>query len=127
MATFSETRTMSFYVQTCYSCGMYFAVPDSFDSNRRMDGKNFFCPNGHPQMYTENDRILRERADRISEQLRAQLAAAKDQQAALQRDADAIKAKVAKGGCPCPHCKRQFVNLRRHIASKHPNFVKVKP
>ncbi len=36
---------------TCYDCGMAFAVPDTWEGQRRKDHKVFWCPNGHSQSF----------------------------------------------------------------------------
>jgi hypothetical protein len=34
-------------VHRCYVCGIIFAIPASYEKNRREDGKRFKCPNDH--------------------------------------------------------------------------------
>lgn len=44
--------TVNFETLECIECGVQFQVPESFDETRQEDGKTFYCPNGHPQAYT---------------------------------------------------------------------------
>lgn len=38
---------------TCatHGCGISFWMTDAFESRRRKDKGNFYCPNGHPMVY----------------------------------------------------------------------------
>jgi hypothetical protein len=37
----------------CCKCGVFFALPNLYIDNRREDGEDFFCPNGHDQAYPD--------------------------------------------------------------------------
>jgi hypothetical protein len=125
--------------QTCNSCGVVFSAPRYFFDARRMDKRLFYCPNGHGLSWQESDfdRMRRER-DRLKQE-NARLedhrrAAERAEQAALEhanyerrRVAAAkgqitrLKNRAAAGVCPC--CSRTFVNLQRHMATKHAKFL----
>lgn len=45
--------TVNFETIECCDCGIIFQVPEDFDENRQEDGKRFYCPNGHWQVYTD--------------------------------------------------------------------------
>jgi len=116
----------SFVTIGCYKCGVIFAVDNRLESNWRRDKTQFFCPNGHPQSYTESeaDRLRRQletaqrdrdfqksRAESLDKRLRKeQLAAAR------------LKKRVSHGVCPC--CQRTVSQLARHMKTKHPDYVK---
>lgn len=34
-------------VLVCAQCGVYFGVPDYYVVSRGVDGREFYCPNGH--------------------------------------------------------------------------------
>lgn len=36
----------------CGQCSLPFAVPARFDEERRKDHKTFYCPHGHPRVYS---------------------------------------------------------------------------
>lgn len=123
----------------CAVCGLAFGVPDSFNRRCRTDGRRFFCPSGHVNVYTDNehDRTRRER-DKLKQEL-----ARKDEEIRHERErgdrwkADAqhtehrrraaagqvtkLKKRAAAGVCPC--CNRSFSDLRHHMAAKHPMFI----
>lgn len=123
MTTFVETQ--------CCNCGIQFCVPDYFDKERRARGEklNFYCPNGHSLSYREGkeDALRRER-DRLAQrqaQLQDELAEAKRLQADAEAKADKAQRRLKRAGerihrGVCPHCNRTFVQLARHMASKHP-------
>ena len=96
----------------------------------RQKGKSFFCPNGHPQSYTgepieekykkaklalasatESQKWWREEAEKKARSL-----------SATKGQLTKTKNRIAKGVCPC--CNRQFINLQRHMETKHPEYVK---
>lgn len=85
--------------------------------------KYFYCPNGHPQHYTGKS----EEQKRI-EELEAKLKYEKQAYTQMtdtmldeRNRANKLKRqlnRVHKGVCPC--CNRSFVNLKRHMETKHP-------
>lgn len=118
--------------ETCYKCGVVFAVPSYLQKMRREDKESFWCPNGHPQVYAESE------SDRLRRQLEEQKrstewwknsAASKDSQlkgANIQLGKVKAKLKrtetrVGHGVCPC--CNRSFVNMQRHMKTKHPDYA----
>lgn len=38
-------------VHQCHVCSIVFAIPEQYESNRRDDGKDFYCPNRHSLSY----------------------------------------------------------------------------
>lgn len=112
-------------IETCITCGVTFTLPVELLRRRKRDHQNFFCPNGHPQMYpaeTEEDRLrkLLDQANQRSTELTAEntrLAAAKNK---LAKEMKKEHQRVAGGVCPC--CNRTFIALGRHMATKHPDY-----
>lgn len=112
----------------CCNCGVVFGVPLGMRDNLRETKKQFFCPNGHPQSYHQNeaDRLRRERdllAQRIA-QKDDEIARQKSLRESAERSAAAMRGQVTRlhnrakaGVCPC--CNRHFPDLQRHMASKH--------
>lgn len=109
----------------CCSCGIAFGVPSAFERGKRDNKDTFYCPNGHSLSFKESPAdILRRERDRLKQQL----AYKDDRITSLEREKTAQKGQITKlknrasnGVCPC--CTRSFTNLRRHMASKHPQFV----
>jgi len=122
---YNETVTMATIV--CCECGVSFAVTSTFRNILMQDSSKWFCcPNGHKQHYTTSE------ADRLKRQLDAQKIEHERQTRILQNDLlierknnEELSKKVKrihKGVCPC--CNRTFTNLKRHIATKHPEIIK---
>lgn len=116
----------------CPVCFVGYAIPKAMNDKRHADGGNWFCPNGHNLVFSESklDKLTHER-DRLKqnaaylEQRAAELQDARD---AAERRASAargqvtrLKNRAAAGLCPC--CNRSFVNLTRHMATKHAGFA----
>ena len=117
-----------FVFATCPDCGTRHAFPEALYAAGmlRRGVMSIWCPNGHAWHYArgerEIDKIRRER-DRIHQKLAEVI----DERNDALRRADQHAAKVKRletrsknGLCPC--CNRSFVNLRRHVATKHPEF-----
>ena len=51
MNTFTESQTL--VTENCCQCGVLYAMPRGMQENRRNNGGNFYCPNGHPQIYAK--------------------------------------------------------------------------
>jgi hypothetical protein len=120
-ATFVESVTLTGI--TCCKCGVRFAAPETWVSNRIQSHESFFCPNGHSQSFvgkTEAQK-LREELDKAKRDLEYQRNArlsTERQLSAAKGEATKMKNRINKGVCPC--CNRSFTNLRRHMATKHP-------
>lgn len=117
----------------CYKCkeDIYLTSPQEETLRRNQCG--FFCRWGHEQYFApgktdvqkaqeERDAAIRQRDSAIQQQARLS-----DERDAAERKASAAKGQVTKlrnraaaGVCPC--CNRSFVQLARHMTSKHPNF-----
>ena len=120
----------------CGTCGVWYALPDIIIDTARREGGFFSCPNGHERGWhrkdceTEADRVRRER-DRLEQRLAEkddEIQAERKRTEIQKRSAAAYKAhltktkkRIDKGVCPC--CNRSFHNLRRHMQTKHPDFL----
>lgn len=115
-------------------CGVTFAMDANFYRERLEDGRNFYCPNGHPQHFAESrqaqlDRAIRERNQARQERdvaqanERAERARANHEQKcrkAARTTLRKARERIAAGVCPC--CTRTFQQLARHMKSKHPHY-----
>jgi hypothetical protein len=120
----------------CPSCWIEYGIPDALDYKAQQEkGRiSIYCPNGHTWHYLGEREVDVERRKR--QQLEQQNARLHEEARAAQRARDAAKADLkrhktrAKAGlCPC--CNRSFVNMQRHIKTKHPDYnvvpLKVNP
>lgn len=125
------TYTGELVVQICW-CGMRHAVPDELvDFQRRQhdngaaDVQAIYCPLGHSHVPAGTpkwklEQRKREAAEAREQHLRDQLEASERSKAALKGEMTKAKKRAAAAVCPC--CNRSFVQLRRHMASKHPDY-----
>jgi hypothetical protein len=124
MATLEYQRTLRLVVVQCCECFIEYGIPDEMNQRalQKTSNVNVYCPNGHQWHYIGKS---------LEEQLRAakaQAVQAADQQRAAERQVSAMRGEMTKlrkraaaGVCPC--CKRSFVNVRRHMTSKHPDYA----
>jgi hypothetical protein len=124
-------------VTTCW-CGMRHAVPEElrdFQLRQHRNGSEItaiYCPLGHGHVPSGKGE-----AARLAEQLEqerakvqrqkdfaARMIAERDQAEASARSykGAATKARKRAAAAVCPCCKRSFVQLRRHLATKHPDY-----
>jgi hypothetical protein len=114
--TFTETVTLE--TEDCATCGVLFAMTDSLVRELRKSHRSFYCPNGHSMHYTAQTEEEKLRAQAAS--LRAQLDQEEAAHKATKRQMANARKRAANGVCPC--CNRSFVQLARHMKSKHPDF-----
>ena len=125
------TVSTDLVAEECCNCGVWFAVPRSLMGSLRRTKTTFYCPNGHPQSYTRSeadklrDKLNREIAshDRTHTRLREvgkSRDAAERREAAHKGVATRMRNRASNGLCPC--CNRSFVNLKRHMGTKHPDY-----
>lgn len=131
--------SQDFEDQDCITCFIRFMVPKGFTARRREDKATFYCPNGHQMSYTQSE------ADRLRAAMQKQQQATEaakveaererkwrregaEERKVLERRLSAqrgvttrLKNRVANGVCPC--CNRTFVNLQRHMQTKHAGFT----
>jgi hypothetical protein len=120
-------RNTRHVVCDCITCGVVFTVPESMHEHQQQEGGFHHCPNGHSQGWTkeksERERLrlerdrLKQRQAMLEDEIRAERERAEKAEAATKR----LKKRTAAGVCPC--CTRTFVNVQRHMQSKHPNVV----
>jgi hypothetical protein len=126
-ATFTEKVTSTFEILNCSRCDIPWAMTDTYVDHRRDDGKTFYCPNGHGQVFKHT---LREKNEQLQEQLDAARQLAREERAAAEREqrrhaatkGQLTKARKRAAGGVCPCCNRSFVDMARHMATKHPGF-----
>jgi hypothetical protein len=128
-------------VFSCYKCGTAVALDENLYRRLQDDGDTFYCPLGHPQVFSqprakkieELEKKLKEterlrRAAVESEQwwsqraneIAADLKATSRQLSSTRGQLTRAKKRHAAGICPC--CNRQFIQLARHMESKHPEY-----
>jgi hypothetical protein len=109
----------------CIRCGVPIVMPRVRETELRRSHENFFCVNGHPQHWPAQSDLEKAHAELELEKKRHEwtkqsLKTAEHTRSVVQGKLSAMKERVANGVCPC--CRRNFVNLQRHMLSKHPHF-----
>jgi hypothetical protein len=118
------SEVVTFESVGCCQCGITFMITDRFKNHLIRDGSVFYCPNGHSQSFGESEaqkvrkELARERASH--DQAKAEIATLKTSETTLKGTITKITTRVANGVCSC--CNRSFVNLQRHMKTKHPEF-----
>jgi hypothetical protein len=121
------------WVCECTTCGVIVVGPQVISRLARENGREFWCINGHSNRFGKT--AVQKLEDQLAakarelETERSRVAAARAKADLAERSAAAHKGKVTEiqnriqnGVCPC--CKRSFTNLRRHMATKHPEHAK---
>lgn len=120
----TTTELIDFTLETCCRCGIPFFMPTyHFKRLLANKGESFYCPNGHGQHYTGKTEaeILKAKLEQVQKENEER------EQELQNKWLDALGEKnklekqlkrVHKGICPC--CNRTFVNLERHMKTKHP-------
>lgn len=105
---------------TCCSCGVEFGVPCYLKKKLLETHKRFYCPNGHEQAFlgeTEAERLKKE-LEKQKERTRW----AEEENKKVTKKLKRTEKRISCGVCPC--CNRSFVNLQRHMKTKHKDYVK---
>lgn len=126
--------TTELVTEECCFCGMLFAMTRDFQQRRLRDKQQWFCPRGHSQVYLgESDQAKIKRLERqvanAEEQARIEKAAATAAKAAATKarnQARKLEQRTTRGVCPHPDCHRSFVDVARHVRTKHPEMVEAK-
>lgn len=128
----TQIHTTTMYVEECYKCGMLFGITQRFERLRRKDHEEFYCPRGHRQYYSEDNKeeqLSKKLAEAQEEANRKAQALTREREvhASTKKSRDAFKGhlkrtkdRVSKGVCPC--CNRTFQNLARHMNGQHPDY-----
>lgn len=120
--------TVSMVMESCCNCAMPFQMPEDFRQRALKDHSiSFYCPAGHRQHYTGETReqsLARQLryAESRETSLRDQYEAEKRSAAAYRGHVTRIRNLVARGVCPVGGCRRNFTNVREHMATVHPEF-----
>jgi hypothetical protein len=116
--TVTVQHRVDLFTSTCITCGVIYGIPVELDNQRRRDKKSIYCPNGHPQVYSQS---IEDRLRKELEEERSKLAGAQFELMAAEKKVKRLEKRVKNGVCPC--CHRQFVQLTRHMKTKHPDYA----
>jgi hypothetical protein len=111
-------------VETCW-CGIRHAIPAELRGHQLRQYENgqtpviIYCPLGHPYVPAGEPEV--ERLRRIAKLQGEARAQAEASARAYKGAATRARKRSAVATCPC--CNRSFVQLRRHLATKHPDYT----
>lgn len=131
---YPETVTVPLERNICKKCGGVYALSADFLQHKREKGGDWSCPycrtywhftetevarlqkaieaeKRRTEFYANNARIAREDAEHSERRRRATVG-----------QMTRLKNRIGNGVCPC--CNRTFKNLRRHMVSQHPEFIR---
>lgn len=129
----NTTYTDTIVAICCGECGVAFGLSRSFMKARRKDHVTWYCPNGHPRYYDDDNEVevlqkqldnanaSRDVARRAAQNANDRAETASRSARAHKGHATRIKKRIAAGVCPC--CNRTFQDLARHMEGQHPGFV----
>ena len=120
-----EIEGVDYEFHQCGTCGIVWAMPKDFLDARRDDHKSWLCPNGHSFVYSGPSELEKAKAElERTRDREARLTSQLDQAQASRR---ALKGQVTKArkqlarveAGVCPHCRRSFQNVARHMETCH--------
>lgn len=126
------THITTLQTYECWVCGVPFGLGWQLEQNLRRDGSTFFCPKGCRLAFGESkesrlqQEVTRKQAEldqayAARDQARRDTARVEREKAAVKGHLTRAKRRISKGVCPC--CNRSFANVRRHMASQHPQYA----
>jgi hypothetical protein len=115
----------------CATCTVSFGLHQPTYARRKFDSGDFYCPNGHINVFRDSDvtklqnELKREKQLRIWAEenrdiARREVTEQKNRAGAYKGKFTHIRNRVSNGVCPC--CTRTFQNLMRHMKTKHPAY-----
>lgn len=128
--TESLVYTGALTVMTCW-CGARHAVPlelanlQERQHNNGLEVRTIYCPLGHEHRPAGEARVVLLKRERESARNEAAARAAERDQAEASARAHkgaATRARKRSAAAVCPCCHRSFVQLRRHMKAKHPEY-----
>jgi len=134
MQTFTEVRNERYHIVSCYTCGNPFGVTDQLYERAVKDKRGgLHCPacgastrwvgkTDDQKKIIDLERKLKWEAEQLAKQI-VKTKSAKDSLSATKGVITKIKKRVHNGVCPC--CNRSFVNLNRHMKTKHPDYLNI--
>lgn len=118
---------IDFTLEECCACGLAFMIPTRMQKALINSHDSFYCPNGHSQSYMGKSNaeklqdelnILKNKKQQEQEDLQNKWLDALNENSKLEKK---LK-RIHNGVCPC--CNRTFIDLQRHMKTKHPELLK---
>lgn len=117
--------SVEFKEHCCWSCDLRYYVPATWSQKRRENHDTFYCPQGHPAYFpqdneTEKLRKELEKAERARQMALETARMEAEQRKKVERKLKTTSKKLARvENGVCPECNRSFTNVARHMQTKH--------
>lgn len=124
MGTIVEKRTIELTTMECPVCDVTYAMPETLRSrcedHRGEQGYGWYCVNGHSLHYPGE--TAEQKARKEADRAKLEAMEERDKRIAAENAKRRLEKRIANGVCPC--CNRSFVNVQRHMKTKHPEVTK---
>ena len=126
MRNHTIVEQITLVTEECCECHVLFAITRSHKDKllELAETGSFYCPNGHAQHY--RGRSLQHQ---LAEAKRREASAREDvrilanERDRAKRELTAARRRAKAALCPVPGCKRQIVQMARHLHAKHPDYA----
>lgn len=121
------TETVSLTKIDCGRCGGSYAINERYRLDKFRLGGFWACPYckcewGYEESENEKLRKELERTQVAARQAKCEAMEERHKREETETKLNKVQHRVKNGVCPC--CRRSFQNLRRHMATKHPEAFK---
>ena len=117
----------------CGRCGGTYAINERYRQQRQQEGGGWTCPyckcawgyfedndNAELKRALERERKRKEWAEQDAKRQRELREAAEHRERGQKAAKTRLRNRIKNGVCPC--CNRTFLDLHRHMTTKHPDF-----
>ena len=121
------TQTRDLFLGECFTCGVGIAMTKSQQRAYDEGGMVITCVLGHQTVRCESDvqkitKELTHAQDRVAT-LETEVVNQRNLLQAETKKRKKLETRVNNG--VCPHCRRSFQNLKRHMASQHAESAEI--
>lgn len=116
---------VEFYQISCGQCGGVYCITEKYRDNKEKHSDGWHCPYCQSSWGYFGDSSYKAKLAAEAERHQATLARLNEAQREIEagrKKAALLRKRASAGSCPC--CTRNFVNLARHMKTKHPDYAK---
>jgi hypothetical protein len=121
MKSVNFTEEIQIVVEACINCGVPFGLEGKYRKDLLRTGKTFYCPNGHPQVFSNSLETQLKQARENAQWWKNEAEEKARSLSATRGVLTRTKNRIAKGICPC--CHRQFISVAEHMKKQHPSYL----
>lgn len=109
-------------IDWCYACGNPIALTAQWQRACKEEGKTFYCPMGHGQIYRNSEvQVLTKKlaaSQELVTRLETRILNSEAMFTVEAKKRQRLEKRVNNG--VCIHCNRTFQQLARHMKARHP-------